>query len=170
LVVWRLDRLGRTLGDLIELTNQIQSHRIDLESLSEKLNTGSPTGKTCLSRIRCLGRVRKKFNSRTLGAVQHVSPLLMSFLLRSVFGPRLEGTGLSPYPLDNGSNITHLVNVFQQNRYPTVFDRVEIHLNMLICGAANVARLSTTSSEDLAFRRSYTQAFASSIKAPRLAL
>jgi DNA invertase Pin-like site-specific DNA recombinase len=31
LVVWRLDRLGRSLGDLIELTNLLQSRRIDLE-------------------------------------------------------------------------------------------------------------------------------------------
>jgi hypothetical protein len=41
LVIWRLDRLGRSLGDLIELTNELQSRRIDLESLTEKLDTGS---------------------------------------------------------------------------------------------------------------------------------
>jgi DNA invertase Pin-like site-specific DNA recombinase len=45
LVIWRLDRLGRSLGDLIELTNELQSRSIDLESLTEKLDTGSPTGK-----------------------------------------------------------------------------------------------------------------------------
>jgi DNA invertase Pin-like site-specific DNA recombinase len=45
LVIWRLDRLGRSLGDLIELTNELQSRRIDLESLTEKLDTGSPTGR-----------------------------------------------------------------------------------------------------------------------------
>ena len=45
LVVWRLDRLGRSLGNLIQLTNELQSRHIDLESLTEKLDTGSPTGK-----------------------------------------------------------------------------------------------------------------------------
>jgi DNA invertase Pin-like site-specific DNA recombinase len=45
LVIWRLDRLGRSLGDLIELTNELQSRRVDLESLTEKLDTGSSTGK-----------------------------------------------------------------------------------------------------------------------------
>jgi len=40
LVVWRLDRLGRSLGNLIQLTNELQSRRIDLESLTEKLDTG----------------------------------------------------------------------------------------------------------------------------------
>jgi DNA invertase Pin-like site-specific DNA recombinase len=40
LVVWRLDRLGRSLGNLIQLTNELQSRRVDLESLTEKLDTG----------------------------------------------------------------------------------------------------------------------------------
>ena len=44
LVVWRLDRLGRSLADLIHLTSKLQSRKIELESLTEKLETGSPTG------------------------------------------------------------------------------------------------------------------------------
>jgi DNA invertase Pin-like site-specific DNA recombinase len=45
LVVWRLDRLGRSLADLIRLTNELQSRGIELESLIEKIETASPTGK-----------------------------------------------------------------------------------------------------------------------------
>jgi DNA invertase Pin-like site-specific DNA recombinase len=45
LVVWRLDRLGRGLGDLIQLTTELRSRGVDLESLSEKIETGSPAGK-----------------------------------------------------------------------------------------------------------------------------
>ena len=45
LVVWRLDRLGRSLADLICLTSELQSRKIELESLTEKIETGSPTGK-----------------------------------------------------------------------------------------------------------------------------
>ena len=44
-VVWRLDRLGRSLSDLIHLTNELQSRGIGLESLTEKIETASPTGK-----------------------------------------------------------------------------------------------------------------------------
>jgi hypothetical protein len=40
--------------------------------------------------------------------------LLMSFLFRAVFGPRLEGTDLSPYPSDNGQKSEHRLVVFQQ--------------------------------------------------------
>lgn len=64
MVFWRLDRLGRSLGDLIELTNQLQSRRIDLESLTEKLDTGSPT-KLVFDVLAGLGRVRRKYNSRS---------------------------------------------------------------------------------------------------------
>ena len=45
LVVWRLDRLGRSLGDLIHLTTELRSRGVDFESLTEKIETGSPTGK-----------------------------------------------------------------------------------------------------------------------------
>jgi DNA invertase Pin-like site-specific DNA recombinase len=41
LVVWRLDRLGRSLGDLIRLTTELRSRGVDLESLTEKNDTGS---------------------------------------------------------------------------------------------------------------------------------
>src|SRR5260370_3659743 len=44
LVVWRLDRLGRSLGNLIQLTNELQSRRIPLETLNRKIHTRSPPG------------------------------------------------------------------------------------------------------------------------------
>ena len=45
LVVWRLDRLGRSLGDLIHLTTDLRSRGVNLESLTEKIETGSSAGK-----------------------------------------------------------------------------------------------------------------------------
>ena len=44
LVVWRLDRLGRSLSDLIHLSAELQARGIQLESLSEQLHTDSPAG------------------------------------------------------------------------------------------------------------------------------
>jgi DNA invertase Pin-like site-specific DNA recombinase len=44
LVIWRLDRLGRSLADLIRLTNDLKSRAVELESLTENLETSSPTG------------------------------------------------------------------------------------------------------------------------------
>lgn len=45
LVVWRLDRLGRSLQDLIELTNNFQMRGVEFESLTERIDTSSPTGR-----------------------------------------------------------------------------------------------------------------------------
>lgn len=44
LVVWRLDRLGRSLKDLIELTETLKGRSIGLHSLQESINTTSSSG------------------------------------------------------------------------------------------------------------------------------
>lgn len=45
LVIWRLDRLGRSLKDLITLVQQMEGRGIALRSLHEQLDTSSATGK-----------------------------------------------------------------------------------------------------------------------------
>ena len=47
LVVWRLDRLGRSLGDLIHLTTELRSRGDTLDSMSDHLSNiaiGRPQG------------------------------------------------------------------------------------------------------------------------------
>jgi len=43
-VVWRLDRLGRSLGQLIELMNGLQARKICFKSLVEVIDTATTTG------------------------------------------------------------------------------------------------------------------------------
>jgi DNA invertase Pin-like site-specific DNA recombinase len=45
LVVWRLDRLSRSLKDLIEMVTHLESRGIGLKSLQESLDTSSSSGK-----------------------------------------------------------------------------------------------------------------------------
>jgi DNA invertase Pin-like site-specific DNA recombinase len=45
MVVWRLDRLSRSLKDLIEMVNQLESRGVGLKSLHESLDTSSSSGK-----------------------------------------------------------------------------------------------------------------------------
>jgi DNA invertase Pin-like site-specific DNA recombinase len=45
LVVWKLDRLGRTLKQLIELVNELQQCGIGFKSLTENIDTTTPGGK-----------------------------------------------------------------------------------------------------------------------------
>lgn len=45
LVVWRLDRLGRSLSDLVKIIAVLEQDGITFESLTEKIDTGSASGK-----------------------------------------------------------------------------------------------------------------------------
>lgn len=45
LYIWRLDRLGRSLKDLINLVNQLQQLGCELVSIKENIDTSTPTGK-----------------------------------------------------------------------------------------------------------------------------
>jgi len=45
LVVWRLDRLGRSLKNLIELMNLLEEHGIGFQSLQESIDTTTSGGK-----------------------------------------------------------------------------------------------------------------------------
>lgn len=44
-IVWRLDRLGRSLQDLLKLASQLENAGVGLTSLQEKLDTTSSGGK-----------------------------------------------------------------------------------------------------------------------------
>lgn len=45
LVVWRLDRLGRSLPDLVQIVAELERWGVGFESLTEKIETNSATGK-----------------------------------------------------------------------------------------------------------------------------
>ncbi|ELW9532561.1 recombinase family protein [Burkholderia cenocepacia] len=45
LVVWRLDRLGRSLSKLIDLINFLAGQKVDFISLTESINTASSGGR-----------------------------------------------------------------------------------------------------------------------------
>ena len=45
LVVWRLDRIGRSLPDLVQIVAELERSGVGFESLTEKLETNSAAGK-----------------------------------------------------------------------------------------------------------------------------
>ena len=45
IIVWRLDRFGRSLPDLISIVTELEQLGVLFESITEKVETGSNTGK-----------------------------------------------------------------------------------------------------------------------------
>lgn len=45
LVVWKLDRLGRTVKGLIDLVNQLQQKDIHFKSITDNVDTSTPSGR-----------------------------------------------------------------------------------------------------------------------------
>ena len=45
LIVWRLDRLGRSLKDLIEIISELEKRNIYFKSIQDSIDTSTPTGK-----------------------------------------------------------------------------------------------------------------------------
>jgi DNA invertase Pin-like site-specific DNA recombinase len=45
LVVWKLDRLGRSVKNLVDLVGELQHQGVQFQSLTDSINTGTPWGR-----------------------------------------------------------------------------------------------------------------------------
>jgi DNA invertase Pin-like site-specific DNA recombinase len=71
LVVWRLDRLGRNLADLVRLIAELEHRKINFESLTEKIETGSPAGRLVFHVFAALAEFeRNLIRERTVAGLQ----------------------------------------------------------------------------------------------------
>jgi DNA invertase Pin-like site-specific DNA recombinase len=67
-IVWKLDRLGRSLKDLIETLNLLKDQGVDFISLTEKIDTTTPGGKLIFHLMGALaeferGLIRERTNA-----------------------------------------------------------------------------------------------------------
>ncbi len=70
IVIWRLDRLGRSLKDLIETVQMLEQHGIELRSLKENIDTTTPTGKLMFHLMAALAEFeRDVIRERTLAGL-----------------------------------------------------------------------------------------------------
>ncbi len=49
LVIWKLDRLGRSLKHLVELVNTLDVKDVGLQSLHDPIDTTTPQGRLCFN-------------------------------------------------------------------------------------------------------------------------
>ena len=103
LVVWKLDRLGRTVKGLIDLINQLQQKDIHFKSITDNVDTSTPSGrfffhvmaslaqmereliaertKAGLASAKLLGRVGGRKRKMTASKIESAKKLLESGLL-----------------------------------------------------------------------------------------
>ena len=59
LIVWKLDRLGRSLRDLITMLDDLRDRGIAFHSLTEAIDTGTPTGRAMWQMIGILAELER---------------------------------------------------------------------------------------------------------------
>jgi DNA invertase Pin-like site-specific DNA recombinase len=71
LVVWKLDRLGRSLHDLISMLDDLRERGIRFQSLTESIDTETPTGRAMWQMIGVLAELeRSLITERTRAGVK----------------------------------------------------------------------------------------------------
>ncbi len=63
LIVWKLDRLGRSLRDLITLLDDLKGQRVRFKSLTESIDTHTPTGRAMWQMIGVLAELERSLIS-----------------------------------------------------------------------------------------------------------
>ena len=70
LIVWRLDRLGRNLQDLIHIVNDLEIRGIKFKSLKESVDTSGPAGKLVFHLFAALAQFERQLvRERTLAGL-----------------------------------------------------------------------------------------------------
>ena len=70
LIVWKLDRLGRSLRDLITMLDDLRARGVKFHSLTEAIDTATPTGRAMWQMIGVLAELeRSLISERTRAGV-----------------------------------------------------------------------------------------------------
>jgi len=71
LIVWKLDRLGRSLGNLITMLDGLKARGVKFRSLTEAIDTETPTGRAMWQMIGVLAELeRSLISERTRAGVK----------------------------------------------------------------------------------------------------
>ena len=71
LTVWKLDRLGRSLRDLITMLDSLRDHGVKFRLLTEAIDTDTPTGRAMWQMIGVLAKLeRSLISERTRAGVK----------------------------------------------------------------------------------------------------
>ncbi|CAK07659.1 MULTISPECIES: recombinase family protein [Rhizobium] len=71
LVVWRLDRLGRSIHDLLRIIERLRKRGVEFQSLTEHIDTGSAGGRLVFHLLAAMAEFeRQLIRERTLAGIE----------------------------------------------------------------------------------------------------
>ena len=62
LVVWKLDRLGRSVKQLVELVSELHKQNVQFKSLTDSIDTGTPSGRFFFHVMASLAEMERDLN------------------------------------------------------------------------------------------------------------
>ena len=72
LVVWKLDRLGRSLPHLIDTVTKLEERRVDFRSLTEVIDTTTPGGRLIFHIFGALGQFERELFRKIIRKCPHL--------------------------------------------------------------------------------------------------
>ena len=63
LVVWRFDRLGRSVSHLVQIVEKLRSMKVELVSLTEGIETNTPIGEAVFTIVAAFAQMEHQLNS-----------------------------------------------------------------------------------------------------------
>lgn len=62
LIVWKLDRLCRSITDLIKISKQLEDKEVHLQSITESIDTTTPTGRLYFTILGAMNQLERELN------------------------------------------------------------------------------------------------------------
>lgn len=126
LVVWRLDRLGRSLKDLIEIVNWLEERGVMFRSLTELIDTSTPGGKLIFHVFASLAEFeRELIRERTRAGLAAARsrgrtggrPTAMTPTKTAIAKEMIEKTGQDGRRIHSVSDVASVMNVSRATIY-----------------------------------------------------
>lgn len=115
LTVWRLDRLGRSLFELLKLVRDLNERGVEFRSLSESLDTSTSAGRLLLHVLASMAEFERSLISERTRA--------------GMAAARARGSRIGRRPAMTAEQLSAARNAIEQNRRPLaeVADEYRIH-------------------------------------------
>ncbi|KWE37928.1 recombinase family protein [Burkholderia territorii] len=118
LVVWRLDRLGRSLGKLVDLINYLGTRRVQFTSLNEAINTESPGGTLVFHLMAAMAEFeRSLISERTRAGLQAVKARGVTLGRRPILSAEQRELALRLMAVQPVAEVARALNVHPRTLY-----------------------------------------------------